>query len=96
MFVQSILFAMLINSKEIGVNEGRQWDYLGSILQYQNILGFIHVMQHFARSRCHASDILVLVWCTRVTHMMSTIFAFCICYILVYIPFLNYFFLFPS
>lgn len=54
MFVQSILFAMLINSKEIGVNEGKQWGYLGSILQYQNILGFIHIMQHLARSHCQS------------------------------------------
>lgn len=54
MFVHSILFAMLINSKEIGVNEGRHRDYLGSILQYQNILGFIHIMQQFARSHCQS------------------------------------------
>lgn len=54
MFVQSILFAMLINSKEMGVNERRQWDYLGSILQYQNILGFIYIMQHLARSHCQS------------------------------------------
>lgn len=54
MFVQSILFAMLMNSKEIGVNEGRHWDYFGSILQYQKIFCFIHIMQHFVRSHCQS------------------------------------------
>lgn len=74
---------MLINSKEIGVNEGRHWDYLGSILQ--NTLRVATVSD--------ASDILVLAWCTIVTYIISTMFAFCICYILIHIHFLNIFFL---
>lgn len=36
-----MLFAMLMNLKETGVNGGRQRDYLGSILQYKNILVFL-------------------------------------------------------
>lgn len=73
MFVQSMLFAMLMNSKETGVNGGSQRDYLGSILQYKNIPVFL--LLFFFPIYCTAiSFILMSHTVPPVSHVLLLLF----------------------